>query len=492
MDAESRTDVLRAGTRSTRGCQRAAVWTQLWAAAALAACGPGPENPVHQALARRGSQSAIPAVAFRFSTTGTSDTRLYTLPRLEEAAWRFKTQGLKLGQLIGFSSEHDQVYLLTTDSLLAVLDLTSGRVRTAQAEVVAATLGPSDRVHLIRRDGSIATLEHRSVTFWPDTLRDHPVGLWGTPGGRVLAATRSANRVEFHLVSEGKPAVRYALEVQSLAVARWGDIVVAAVDSGVVIFDPADPERAEFIELDPPPSLLAVAPAEHRIYTADERGVLAALNRFDRRVVWRIRLPARAAELRPDPLGRMLLVRPAQGDSLWVIDLIRNEMRATLPARWRDDLPTVAPDGTILLVRGSDVLAVAADSFVVTGRAVGGAADRWLAAAWDPRRPALELVSDTAAPSAQPAQQQIFVQISSTSNQLWAEDLARSLRQAGMDALVLPPSPEEERYRVVLGPYRTRDEAEAIGRKLGRSFWIFVREPPTAPPPPQDEEPRRR
>lgn len=427
-------------------------------------------------------------MAFRFSSGGSGDTRLYALPRLEQASWQFRTQGLELDRVVGFSSEEDQIYLLTRDSVLAALDLSTGRVRIMQGAVVAAALGPTNRVHLIRRDGSVGALEHRSVTFWPDTLRGYPLGLWGTIGGRALALTESAGRVELHLISAGKPAVRRALAARNLAVARWGDVVAAAVDSGVLLFDPADPGRAQFVKLKPSPSLLAVAPAEHRVYAADERGRLMVLNRFERKVVRRIRLPARAAELRLDPLGRLLLVRPARGDSIWVVDLVHNEMRATLPGRWRGDLPTVAPDGSILLVQERDVVALAADSFVVTGRVEGGAADYWFAAAWDPRRPALELVSDTGTPPpAQPAQQEVFVQVSSTSNQLWAEDLARSLRQAGMEALVLPPSLEEERYRVVLGPYRTREEAEAIGRKLGRAFWIFVREHPTAPPLPQDE-----
>ncbi len=432
-------------------------------------------------------------MAFRFSAGGSGDARLYALPRLEEANWQFRTQGLKLERVVGFSSEEDQIYLLTRDSALAVLDLSTGRLRTVQEAVVAAALGPTNRVHLIRRDGSVGALEHRSVTFWPDTLGDYPLGLWGTIGGRALAVTGSADRVEVHLMSSGKPPVRRALEAKSLAVARWGDVVVAAVDSGVLLFDPADPDRAEFIRLKPSPSLLAVAPAEHRIYAADGGGVLTVLNRFERKVAARIRLPSRAAELRLDPMGRILLVRPARGDSLWVVDLVHNQMRATLPGSWREDLPSVAPDGSILLVQERDVVALAADSLVVTGRVEGGAADHWFAAAWDPRRAALELVSDIGtSPPAQPAQQEVFVQVSSTSNQLWAQDLARGLRQAGMEALVLPPSLEEERYRVVLGPYRTREEAEAIGRKLGRAFWIFVRERPTAPPLPQDEAPHWR
>jgi cell division septation protein DedD len=72
--------------------------------------------------------------------------------------------------------------------------------------------------------------------------------------------------------------------------------------------------------------------------------------------------------------------------------------------------------------------------------------------------------------------QEIFVQVSSTSNAQWAEGLASDLRQAGMRATVLPPATADEMYRVVLGPYATREEAETTGRKLGMPYWIFQRD----------------
>jgi hypothetical protein len=45
-----------------------------------------------------------------------------------------------------------------------------------------------------------------------------------------------------------------------------------------------------------------------------------------------------------------------------------------------------------------------------------------------------------------------------------------------MQAMVLPPLPPEETFRVVLGPYPTREEAEDAGRKLGMPYWIFTRD----------------
>jgi cell division protein FtsN len=53
--------------------------------------------------------------------------------------------------------------------------------------------------------------------------------------------------------------------------------------------------------------------------------------------------------------------------------------------------------------------------------------------------------------------------------------MAAQLERAGLAARVLPPPVDRshEGYRVVLGPYATRSQAEAIGRKLGRPYWIY-------------------
>ena len=59
---------------------------------------------------------------------------------------------------------------------------------------------------------------------------------------------------------------------------------------------------------------------------------------------------------------------------------------------------------------------------------------------------------------------------------------ARDLRLAGLRTSVLPPVPPEETYRVVVGPYATREEAEDAGRKLGMPYWIFTRDAGPGPP----------
>ena len=74
------------------------------------------------------------------------------------------------------------------------------------------------------------------------------------------------------------------------------------------------------------------------------------------------------------------------------------------------------------------------------------------------------------------------MQVSSTSNPDWASDLVENLRRAGMAAEVLPPDVPGDPYRVVLGPYATREQAEATGRQLKLPYWIFTRDTTSTPP----------
>ena len=245
------------------------------------------------------------------------------------------------------------------------------------------------------------------------------------------------------------------------------------------VLDPADAGVEKFRRLGARPDAVAFAPSEYELYVALPDGSVLALDRYSRSLddVARMRLPGRARALRVDPLGRMLLARPAAGDSTWLVDLATRDVIGAVPGAWRGDLPAVAPDGTILTAEGADVVAYA-DSLTVEGRVAGGAHDRWLTAAWDPRRPALQLAAAESSATATPAAggQEIYVQVSTTSNQAWAESAARDLRAAGMEASVLPPAAGEDFYRVVLGPFPTREAAEATGQKLGRPFYIFTRQ----------------
>jgi hypothetical protein len=177
--------------------------------------------------------------------------------------------------------------------------------------------------------------------------------------------------------------------------------------------------------------------------------------------------------------GRWLLVRPEQGDSLWVIDVGTAKFVGSTVARWSDDLPVVAPPNTLLLRKGADLagLDLSATGFTELGRIKGGAADFWLPLAWQPAQDTeLPFQSDSALAAADtgPARPTVYLQVSSSQNPAWANELSAKLSAAGLPASVLTPRRSEEVYRVVLGPYATREQAEATGRKIGMPSFVVT------------------
>jgi cell division septation protein DedD len=67
----------------------------------------------------------------------------------------------------------------------------------------------------------------------------------------------------------------------------------------------------------------------------------------------------------------------------------------------------------------------------------------------------------------------VYLQVSRSQNPAWAQALASEIRGEGFPALVLTPKPGEEAYRVVVGPYSSREAAESAGRLLGRPSFIY-------------------
>jgi len=116
-----------------------------------------------------------------------------------------------------------------------------------------------------------------------------------------------------------------------------------------------------------------------------------------------------------------------------------------------------------------------------TGRVRGGAKDIWLPLAWTPETGTATALPEVAAADTTPAvapieengKPLVYLQVSSSQNRSWSEELARQLAQQGLPAKVLDPRPGEEGFRVVLGPYPSRETAESTGHRLGRPYFIY-------------------
>jgi hypothetical protein len=206
-------------------------------------------------------------------------------------------------------------------------------------------------------------------------------------------------------------------------------------------------------------------------------------SRFTRERVAEIELPGNAGALRIDPYGRWLMVHPANADSLWLVDMATNRYAGSFAADWSPDLPTITNQQLLLVRQGRDIVAwdLAKGDFPEQGRVRGGAGDLWLPLAWTPETGTASSLAET--PVLDPAatleegaatpQSNVYLQVSSSQNRSWAAELARQLEQQGLPAAVLDPRAGEDGYRVVLGPYPSREAAESTGRRLGRPFFVY-------------------
>ena len=414
-------------------------------------------------------------MAIRLAAQG-GTPRLYRLPRLVELPGALRGRLPAIDRVVGLDVESEFLFVATAKQELLALDLGSGRVDTVATGIAQTALGPDGTLYAVDAKRRVVSLSRRTRFTWPRPLDGLPRDLFGSTDQRLVAVIPQDPPRLLIAAADQPPAVREIAAGGDVAATRWGDLVAVASDSGVALYDPLGRRDPTFVPLADRPRALAFSPSGHRIYVA-RRGALglAVIDRYERRELDGVALPGPAAALRLDPLGRWLLARPAVGDSAWIVDLPIKRHTGGIATTWQADLPAVSPDGVLLYRRGDDVVALRPDSLTETGHVDRGAADLWVLSAWLPRGSGLTgqasvdaLTADTVG-----AEGPLYVQVSTSQNPDWSGRLAQDLARAGLAASVLPPQGPDDGYRVVLGPYATRAQAEATGRKLGRPFWIY-------------------
>jgi len=472
----------------------------LWGCRSRAPAASSPQPPAKQAVSRAAAGAARTAgVAIRIPTKGGAP-RVYRLPTMVEVPAAIRGKLPPVTRVIGLDVEAEFLYVTTATkdtsanakkkgakkdttaatpkSDVRALDLGSARVDTVASGIEQTTLGPDGTLYTVDAKRRVVTLARRLRVAWPQPLPGVPLQLFGAADQRLVVADPPAL---ITAAADQPPTSRPLPAGSDVAATRWGDLVGVAADSGIVLMDPLGRREAAFVPLADHPRALVFSPSGHRIYVArrTEPG-LAAIDRYDREEIDGIALPLPAATIRLDPLGRWLLAKPATGDSVFVVDLPVKRLVGTLASAWRTDLPAIAPDGALLVRQGDDVVAYRPDSLAATGRVKGGGVDLWMLTGWRPRgayRGAFgdagaqvdpSVAADTAGPEGP-----MYVQVSTSQNEAWSSEMAQQLTRAGLVAHVLEPKNPDDGYRVVLGPYPTRAQAEGIGRKLGRPFWIY-------------------
>ena len=262
-------------------------------------------------------------------------------------------------------------------------------------------------------------------------------------------------------------------------------------------------QRGNSITFDHAVTNIVATPSGDRFYVAaDSANELGIVARFQDRVVGKVTMPGRVRDLRVDPFGRYILARAATGDSVWIVSVGADRVIGTIHTAWRGDLPFVAPDGAVALQSGNDVAFVDPQTMREVNRASGGAADFWYPFVWSGFRPrsagldapasfssdsdTVAVMPPTTVDSAKPStptpvdtlKNGFTVSFAALLDESKAREQAAQISVDGQTARVVTTVTDGIAiYRVVLGPYASRDEAERIGRASGKSYVVYAGSP---------------
>lgn len=471
----------------------------------LAACGRSDRQPARPA---RGASAAAAArgpdnLVLRVPRTG-GTARVYAYPRLDTVVWSAAGAPAP-SRVLGFDDEAGTIAYVDDKGQPARVDLRQGAAyRVSKTKVTGLVSPDGNAIFAITADGAVERYARGSTWKWKPPVAAR--ALFPQTDGTLLAlGERGAGSVVWRVrppASEVTDTVVLPRVDRSLRT-QVGDRIYLASGSQLTGVRTRVIERTPDVRFSAPVELLAATPSGDRVFVVTKGGTsIDIVDRYQERVSGHIDVGRNVAELRVDPIGRYLLVRAEGVDSAIVVALGTNRVIGALRTAWRADLPFVAPDGGIALIQGTDVIIADGETMKPTVRVRNGAADFWFPFQWTGLRPRAASLDqpvefagppvdstapiDTLAPrdsGPRPAVRDTAPRRAATSFTVSyaallaadkARELAASIRVGGENARVVTSVRDGATiFRVVMGPYPTREEAERVGRESHQSYWVY-------------------
>jgi hypothetical protein len=443
----------------------------------------------------------------------------------DSTLWRSRDRMPAVTATLGFDDFLGVVLALDRAGRVVAVDLRLGTVETLGDERLQGDVtAEGSAVFDLDPQGRVLRLTPVATWNWP--VPGGASGLIPNPDGSLLllttrAGSTTARRVippETRIIdSTTIPAVRLAART------LIGDRVWFVTDSGLMSLAMRDLSRAFTLTLRDSIVALLPSPSGDRVFLATDHDRLRVVDRYAEKERDTIELPAPGTALRMDPDGHYLLVRGRGADTVFVVSVGTARVVNTIVAPWRDDLPLVTPDGRVLVARGADVVLVDAESGRERLRYDGGASDIWSLVRWNGFRPRAvgldrpvhfeEFAADSAAADSAlaalvaarygdlgsigratpiPAPQDApppeaehprrpgathgtwTVSFATMLSEVRARAMADSIDVNGRRARVVAGMRDGVTvFRVVLGPFDSRQEAERAGMLSRMSYWVF-------------------
>ncbi|MHB1097787.1 MAG: SPOR domain-containing protein [Gemmatimonadaceae bacterium] len=458
------------------------------------------------------------AVLLRFPRAG-GTARAYRWLR-DSTVWSSSQRVPAVSDALAFDAQQGIVVMLDAARIPVRVDLRVGRVTPATTERLRALASANGyAVFGIAPTGEIVRLT--SSATWrfrpPAPVRTlQPLA----DGALLLVSDDRDGRVTIRRLQPPETKITDSTTIAG------ADLVIPTVVGDRIYFAAGDHleglrtrdlERSLTVTFSDAVRAVAPTPSGDRLFVAVRNSpTLFVVDRYDAAVRDRISLPGAPAALRMDPDGQYLLAQSAGGDSAYVIAIGTNRVIATLATVWRPDLPLIAPDGSIALAEGDALVIVDAETRRERARLLTGANDVWALVRWNGFRPRSSTLDepvkfedayadsayvDSLAPD--PAADVIPEPVAAALNPVppvaaraeskshgWmlsfaavlsearARSMAAAVRVDGSTARVQATERDGTTvYRVVAGPFPTRDAAEESGRKSGLPYWVFEASP---------------
>jgi len=438
-------------------------------------------------------------------------------PKLDSAVWT-DSAAPSLERVLAFDPDAGTIAFVDSKGLPGRIDLRMTEVRTAsRAKLTSLSSANGTDIYGINTKGEVVRLNPNGGD-WHFTPSVPARAVFAQPNGELIVAANKGAQTLLWRVRPPDDVVQDSavLPLSGRGVrTQVGDRVYFTVDSGLVGIKAKDLSPVGAIKLSNRVVALSPTPSGDRLYVAmvADSG-LTVIDRYTESGKTNIVLPAAPTDLRMDALGRYLLARVPDQDSAWVIAIGTNRVVGAVATRWDTDLPAIAPDGSLALLGQADVSIVDPAKLTVKSTIKGGARDFWYFFAWDGFRPrpqgldqpvtfpgdsahdsltasstqpggpspsapggpdsAHALQTVVAPPATQPQPTGFTVSFAALLSEDKAQEVARSISVNGVPAHVVSTTTAGSPiFRVVMGPYATRDEAAKVGRASKRDFWIF-------------------
>ena len=427
--------------------------------------------------------------------------RVNAYPRVDSTVWMSSDPAPTPARVLAFDDESGSVAYEDIRGRPVLLELRLGTI-TVPSNKKLTGLASANGSSIYGIDASGEVVRVTPSGEWTFKPPQPAKTVFPQPDGALLVAVgRGANT---RLLKLFPPETRVLDSVEFPVATRTvrtqlGDRLYLAVDSGLVVLRTRTMDWAPSIPVKEPIMVMSSTPSGDRIFVlTDSRSKISVVDRYRDKVAATFELPGRAEDLRIDPFGRYLLAHAADRDSIWVVAIATQRVIGGIRGGWRADLPFVGADGSVAVATGEDVQIFDGETLRLKTRVRGGALDFWFPFLWDgfrPRAASLDMpvhfdsvtfgantgvdslaLHDSAGPPGPDtaAPRGFIVSFAAFLTEDRARELASRIQVGGESARVVSTSRDGATiYRVILGPYVSKDEAERAGKESGLSYWVY-------------------